>query len=166
MPSGQPATQLVLWRYGLPAAHVMQSVDPPPLHVVQSLSHVAQLPSASYWPSGHVEMHSPSKRMGTVSAWSHDVQLVDDAKHVWHVLLQLRHSPNPPAVSSIRYSPTAHVDVHVPATLSKVAPSTQAVQLVEPAPAHVRHELSQPTHVLFSFANLPLGHVAMHAPAS
>ena len=35
-PVGQPATQLVPWRYGLLEAHVTQSLASPPVQVAQS----------------------------------------------------------------------------------------------------------------------------------
>ena len=59
VPEGQLATQLAPWRYGLLDAHVTQSVEAPPVQVVQSAWQLPQLPSRSYSPSGHDEMQSP-----------------------------------------------------------------------------------------------------------
>ena len=56
--------------------------------------------------------------------------------------------------------------VHVPATESKVAPSTHDVQLAAPDPEHVRQVASHAVHVALASANLPLGHAPRHAPSS
>lgn len=68
VPLGHVAMQLLPWRFGLLDAHVMQSVDIPPVHVVQSAWQLAQPPSESKSPSGHDEMQVLSYRMGAVSA--------------------------------------------------------------------------------------------------
>jgi len=42
-----------------------------------------------------VEIQVDSWRMGVLPALAHDVQLVDDPRHVWQVALQFRHTLAP-----------------------------------------------------------------------
>ena len=102
-------------------------------------------------------------RMGAVPAASHDVQLVESPRQVWQVELHERHSPTP--LSSARNWPTAHVDVHVPAEESKLAPATHEVHPVAVPSVHVAHEESHAVQVLLSL-NLPVGQASTHLPSS
>ena len=97
-------------------------------------------------------------------ALAHDVQLVLVPKHVWHVALQLRHSPRPSFVE--RKSPIEQTVVHVPAPTLKLAPATQEAQLVDVPPVHVAQEAWQLTHTSLASAYLPAGQLATHEPSS
>lgn len=79
--------------------------------------------------------------------------------------LQLRQEPRS-AFDAMRYSPTAHVDVHVPALESNVAPSTHVVQPVALPSEQVAHEAWQLTHVLLASANLFDGQESTHVLSS
>ena len=81
-----------------------------------------------------------------------------------NVELQLEHPSTPSVV--VRNMLEGHVDVHVLAPASKVAPGTQEVQAAAPEPLQVAHEASHATHVLLASANLPFGQALTHEPSS
>ena len=101
---------------------------------------------------------------------AHEVQLVDSPRQVWHVELQLRHTPRPSV--ELTNWPMAQVDVHVPAPESKLTPETHDVQPVGLLSVHVAHEASQAVQVssvnMLSISlsvNMPLGQAATQVPS-
>ena len=98
-------------------------------------------------------------------ALAHDVQLVAEPRHVWHVALQLVQTPAL-SVSGFRYKPIAHGIVHVPWPALKVAPATHDVHAEKPESEHVAQDASHAWHALLASGYLPLGHALTHAPSS
>ena len=105
-----------------------------------------------------------SCRIGSSPVEAHDVQLVELPRQVAHVELQLEQPGTPSVVR--RNMLEGHVDVHVLAEASKVAPGTHVVHAVEPTPLQVAQEASHAVHVLLASANLPFGHALTHEPSS
>jgi len=81
--------------YCLDAEHVTQSELCGPVQVPQSEWQATHDEPNSKKPSLHVEIQVDSWRMGVLPALAHDVQLVDDPRHVWQVALQFRHTLAP-----------------------------------------------------------------------
>lgn len=103
--------------------------------------------------------------MGVVPVCEHDVQLAALFRHVWHVELHAEHTPRP--TIELKYWPTAHVAVHVPAPELKSAPATQPVQPLSLPSEHVAHDASHATQLLvLASAYLPLGQLATHEESS
>ena len=109
-------------------------------------------------------MQLSSCKIGVLSLCEQDVQLVLVPKHVWQVELHVRHEPSPS--EELRYCPSAHVEMQVPATVSKVAPSTHDVHAVAVASLQVAQDASQSAQVILPSANWPAGQLATQAPLS
>lgn len=103
-------------------------------------------------------MHCSPYRIGVTEDRAHDVQLVLAPKHIWQVALQSRQTP------PSSYLPTAHIDVHVPISESRLPPGRQARQPVAVASEQAAHEASHAVHVPLA-ANVPDGQLVMHCPS-
>ena len=82
----------------------------------------------------------PPKNMGAADEAAQLVQLVASPMHVWHVALQLKQTPRPLVV--LGYCPMAQAELQLPVAWSNVAPATQDVQLLGPAPLQDAQEAS------------------------
>jgi len=155
-------TQVAPCLMGEPEAHVMQSVAVAPEQVLQLESHDWQRKLLSaYVPPGQALTHELLWKTGALEAALHDVQLPATV-HVLHVDSQSAHV----WPSDSRYCPRGHEYVHVPATLSKVAPAKQAVQPLAVPSLQSPHEESQALQKLSASAYLPLGGAETHVPSS
>jgi len=106
-------------------------------------------------------MHAALYRMGELELLSHEVH-VEASEHVRHVASQAPHVW--PLLC--KYCPVGHEYVHVPASLSKVAPSKQAVHPLAVPSEHSSHEISHGWQMLSASEYLPLGQVATQVPSS
>ena len=95
---------------------------------------------------------------------SHDVQL-SAALHVLQLESHARQAGLSPDRGSTNW-PSGHVNVQVPAPLSKVAPARQEEQLVAPPPLHSAHDEWQTWQRPSASLYLPLGQSETDAPSS
>ena len=86
--------------------------------------------------------------------------MLAEPKHVAHVELHVAHVPSP----STSYLPSAQVEVHVPATESKLPPGRQAVQPAAVASVHSAQLASHATQLELESAKVLDGQAATHEP--
>lgn len=141
-PAGHAATHALPCLYGVPRAHVAQSLGCGPLQLPQLSWHASQTSALlAKKPSAQLLKQSASCSSGDVPNRSHDVQLKALPKHVAQVPLQLRHCSAALMPSYPAYLPIAQPSKEqVPSAGSKVLPWRQEVHPLAPPDAHVWHD--------------------------